>query len=208
MDARAIGLGKSSLVLGKHSGRHALRVRLQELGYTLTPEELNRAFVRFKEIADKKKDLSDRDLEAIVADEIQPVHEYFKLKLVAGLLRNRAGPHRDGGVGQAERQRAEGGRHGYRTGGRRLQGDRPDHQDPEPACWSTRSTRVTGGIDALGEVTLRIQDDGKTYVGHGADTDIVVSSVKAYVTALNKLMANRPPAEIEAAMKPEATGGP
>ncbi|MHB0871762.1 MAG: 2-isopropylmalate synthase, partial [Chloroflexota bacterium] len=82
MDAQDIGLAKSSLVMGKHSGRHALRVRLEELGYKLTTEELNKAFARFKEIADKKKELSDRDLEAIVADEIQPVQEFFKVKLV------------------------------------------------------------------------------------------------------------------------------
>jgi len=193
IDARSIGLAKSSLVMGKHSGRHALRVRLEELGYRLTPDELNRAFARFKEIADKKKEVSDRDLEAIVADEIRPVHEYFKTRLVqvscgTGLVPT-ATVELEKPDGSVERAVAMG------TGPVDAAYKAIDMISRVPVRLMEYTVHgVTGGIDALGEVSLRIQDDGKSFVGHGADTDIVVASVKAYVTALNKVMANRPAA--------------
>ena len=204
MDARSVGLGHSSLVMGKHSGRHALRARLQELGYTLSQEDLNRAFARFKEIADKKKEVSDRDLEAIVADEIQPVTEYFKMRLVqvscgnglvptatVELIKPNGSPQRAVALGTGPVDAA------YKAVDQIV-------RLPNRLLEYTVHA-VTGGIDALGEVTLRIQEDGKTYVGHAADTDIVVSSVQAYITALNKLMANRPAEEIDAACKAEET---
>jgi 2-isopropylmalate synthase len=194
IDARSIGLAKSALVMGKHSGRHALRVRLEELGYRLTGDELNKAFARFKEIADKKKEVSDRDLEAIVADEIRPAPEYFKVKLIqvscgTGLVPTATAElvRPDGTV---ERAVAMG------TGPVDAAYKAIDMISRVPVKLIEYTVHgVTGGIDALGEVSLRIQDDGKSFVGHGADTDIVVASVKAYVTALNKVIANRPATE-------------
>ena len=199
MDARSIGLAKSSLVMGKHSGRHALRVRLQELGYTLSGEDLNRAFARFKEIADKKKEVSDRDLEAIVENEIQPVEEIYSVKLVqvscgTGLVPT-ATVEMEKPDGSVERAVAIG------TGPVDAAYKAIDMIVKVPNRLLEYTVHgVTGGIDALGEVTLRIQEDGKTFLGHGADTDIVVASVKAYVTALNKLVASgpAPPAEVSA----------
>jgi len=191
MDARSIGLAKSSLVMGKHSGRHALRVRLQELGYTLSGEDLNRAFARFKEIADKKKEVSDRDLEAIVENEIQPVEEIYSVKLVqvscgTGLVPT-ATVEMEKPDGSVERAVAIG------TGPVDAAYKAIDMIVKVPNRLLEYTVHgVTGGIDALGEVTLRIQEDGKTFLGHGADTDIVVASVKAYVTALNKLVASGP----------------
>ena len=191
MDARAIGLAKNSLVMGKHSGRHALRVRLEELGYSLSGEELNRAFARFKEIADKKKEVSDRDLEAIVENEIQPVDEIYKVKLVqvscgTGLVPT-ATVEMEKPDGNVERAVAIG------TGPVDAAYKAIDMIVKVPNRLLEYTVHgVTGGIDALGEVTLRIQEDGKTFLGHGADTDIVVASVKAYVTALNKLVASGP----------------
>ncbi len=195
MDASSIGL-KSELVMGKHSGRHALRVRLEELGYKLSGDELNKAFVRFKQIADKKKEVSDRDLEAIVADEIQPVREFYKLKLAQVSCGNGLVPTATVELVKPDDETARAVSIG--TG-------------PVDAAYKAIDTivklpvrlmeytvhAVTGGIDALGEVTVRIQDDGKTYVGHGADMDIVVASVKAYLTALNKAVANRPVEQVE-----------
>ena len=191
MDARSIGLANNSLVMGKHSGRHALRVRLQELGYTLAGEDLNKAFARFKEIADKKKEVSDRDLEAIVEDEIQPVDEIYKVKLVQVSCGTGLVP-----TATVEMEKPDGG----------LERAVAIGTGPVDAAYKAIDMivkvpnrlleytvhGVTGGIDALGEVTLRIQEDGKTFLGHGADTDIVVASVKAYVTALNKLVASGP----------------
>ena len=190
MDATSIGL-KSELVMGKHSGRHALRVRLEELGYKLSTEELNRAFARFKEIADKKKEVSDRDLEAIVADEIQPVQEFYKLALAQVSCGNGLVP-----TATVELVKPDGS-----TARTVAMGTGPvdaaykaiDQITKLPVRLLEYTVHaVTGGIDALGEVTVRIQDDGKTFVGHGADMDIVVASVKAYLTALNKVVANRP----------------
>ena len=80
MDAADIGLTESLLVLGKHSGRHAFGKRLKDLGYELAPQDLEKAFNRFKELADKKKEISDRDLESIVADEVYTTPEIFKLE--------------------------------------------------------------------------------------------------------------------------------
>src|SRR5205823_4865141 len=79
---RSVGIGQTTLVLGKHSGRHAVKSRLQELGYQLSPEDLGRVFLRFKELADKKKEISDPDLEALVADEVRILHETFRLDAV------------------------------------------------------------------------------------------------------------------------------
>ena len=197
MDARSIGLANNSLVMGKHSGRHALRVRLQELGYSLSGEELNRAFARFKEIADKKKEVSDRDLEAIVENEIQPVDEVYKVKLVqvscgTGLVPT-ATVEMEKPDGSVERAVAIG------TGPVDAAYKAIDMIVKVPNRLLEYTVHgVTGGIDALGEVTLRIQEDGKTFLGHGADTDIVVASVKAYVTALNKLVASGPAPTAEA----------
>jgi len=214
MDARSIGLARSELVMGKHSGRHALRVRLEELGFKLTPEELNRAFARFKEVADKKKEVSDRDLEAIVADEIQPVREFFKLNLAQVSCGNGLVPTAtvelvkpDGSVVRTVSMGTGPVDAAYKA---------IDQIVRLPVRLLDYTVHaVTGGIDALGEVTVRIQDDGKVFLGHGADTDIVVASVKAYLTALNKVAANRTPGpgegpaeKVEQAVAPRSlTGG-
>jgi 2-isopropylmalate synthase len=185
-----IGLAGSNLVLGKHSGRHALRVRLQELGYTLTPEELNRAFARFKEIADKKKEVSDRDLEAIMADELRQAPETYHLELVQVSCGEPLIPTATVQIrlpsGEVRTAVCTG------TG-------------PVDAVYKAIDTiiglpnrlevytvhSVTSGMDALAEVSLRIQIDDRTYHGRGADTDIVVASANAYMSALNRAVAVR-----------------
>jgi 2-isopropylmalate synthase len=152
---------------------------------------LNRAFARFKEIADKKKEVSDRDLEAIVANEIQPGPEYFQVKLVQVSCGNGLIP-----TATVELARPDGATQrtvAIGTGPVDAAYKAIDMIARVPVKLLEYTVHgVTGGIDALGEVTIRIQEDGKTYVGHGADTDIVVASVKAYVMALNKLVANQP----------------
>jgi 2-isopropylmalate synthase len=188
IDPKAVGVPSSSLVLGKLSGRHAFKQRLSELGYTLDDEDLNRAFTSFKELADKKKDITDRDVESLVAEEQRTVTERYHL----------------------DRLQVTCGDRGIPTAAVRLIG--PDGQTMEDAALGTGPVdavykainrlvklpnsltefsvkSVTEGIDAIGEVLIRIESDGVTYTGRGADTDIIVSSAKAYLNAINRLLA-------------------
>ena len=191
MTPETVGLSQSSLVLGKHSGRHAFRVRLEELGYDLNDDELNLAFQRFKELADKKKTVTDADIEALIVDELYGPEEVFRLEGIQVAC----------------------GQPGMPTATLKLRG--PDGQEyiqaaigtgPVDAAYQAinkivqapntlveyRVAAVTEGIDAMGEVTVRIRRDEngrRTFGGHGADTDIIVASAKAYLAALNKMLA-------------------
>jgi len=197
-----VGVKQSRLVMGKHSGRHALKQRMLDLGYRLSEDDLDRLFERFKALADKKKGITDTDLEALVSDELYQPREYFKLdglQVACGTV-------------------------GMPTATVRLLG--PDlnmyvhasvGSGPVDAAYLAIDSivqapntllefvvhAVTEGIDAIGEVTVRIQsyeaktirdaqseiEQPRTYGGYGADTDIVVASAKAYLAALNKLLA-------------------
>jgi 2-isopropylmalate synthase len=188
MDARDVGLSQSTLVLGKHSGRHALRSRFEEMGYTLSDEEVNRAFLRFKEIADKKKEVTSKDLEAILADEITQVPEVYQVSSLQVTCGYPAVPTAK--ISLKLPNSAEQTQEATGTG-------------PVDACYAAISKiidfpvrlqeysvrSVTGGIDALGEVSVRIESAGRTFHGRGADPDIIVASAKAYVNALNKAAA-------------------
>ncbi|GAC1428914.1 MAG: 2-isopropylmalate synthase [Chloroflexota bacterium] len=190
MDPRSVGIGQTTLVLGKHSGRHAVKSRLQELGYQLSAEDLGRVFLRFKDLADKKKEISDPDLEALVADEVRILHETFRLDTVQIVAGDHSVPTATVRLitadGQVEQVAAMG------TG-------------PVDAIYKAIDTlvgtpggslhrellqavqAVTAGIDAIGEVTVRVDARGRTYTGHGASTDILVAAANAYINALNKL---------------------
>ena len=197
-----VGVNQTKLVLGKHSGRHALRNRLAEMGHSLDEVELDKAFTRFKELADRKKVIVDADLEALIADEFyRPLDVYILdgMQVICGTF-------------------------GMPTATVRLKG--PDGKihvhasmgsGPVDAAYKAIDSivkaentllefnihAITEGIDALGEVTVRIQpkDDNsptmdaqkeiphtRVFGGHGADTDIIVASAKAYLNALNKLI--------------------
>jgi 2-isopropylmalate synthase len=187
MDAQSIGLTDNLIVLGKLSGRNALSSRLKELGFELSEQELNAAFVRFKELADKKREISDRDLEAIVNDEIRHAPEAFKLDHVQVSCGDRAIPTAtvtivmpdgteitDASVGTGPVDAI------YKAINRIVS---VPNQLIE---YSVQS--VTAGIDALGEVTIRLKHpDVGTLSGHSANTDIIVASARAYLSALNKL---------------------
>jgi 2-isopropylmalate synthase len=184
-----IGLSSSNLVLGKHSGRHALRVRLEELGYSLGPDDLNRAFGRFKEIADKKKEVSDRDLEAIMADELRQVPETYHLDLVQVSCGEPLIPTATVQIRLASGE--------VRTATSNGTGPVDAVYKAIDAIVGTPNRlevyqvhSVTSGMDALAEVTLRIVVDGRTYPGRGADTDIVVASAGAYMNALNRAVSS------------------
>ena len=202
MRPETVGLSQSRLVLGKHSGRHAFKVRLQELGYELDDEELARAFRRFKALADKKKVITDADLQALLADELYQPPEVFALdglQVACGTMGMPTATVRlSGPEGELHIQASVG------TGPVDAAFKAVDEivgADNNLLEFSVHA--VTEGIDAQGEVTVRIQgEDGpnapnaqretaqpRTYGGYGADTDIIVASVKAYLSAVNKLLA-------------------
>ncbi|MGQ9865446.1 MAG: 2-isopropylmalate synthase [Pseudanabaenaceae cyanobacterium] len=186
MDARSIGLTDNQIVLGKLSGRNAFGTRLRELGYHLSEQELNQAFIRFKEIADKKKEITDLDLAAIVGDEIRHVPEAYKLERVQVSCGNSEIPTAtvvvrlpDGrevtevaiGTGPVDAA--------YKAL------DKAIGLPNELLEYAVQS--VTAGIDALGEVTVRLRHETGVFSGHAASTDVIVSSAQAYVDALNRL---------------------
>jgi 2-isopropylmalate synthase len=199
MDAQLIGLTDNQIVLGKLSGRNAFRTRLQELGFELNDNDLNKAFVRFKELADKKREITDRDLEAIVNDEIKQTPEMFKLEHIQVSCGSNSRPTAtvtirmpngdeltDAAIGTGPVDAI------YKAINRVV------NVPNELTEFSVQS--VTAGIDAMGEVTIRLRHEGRTYSGYGANTDIIVASATAYINALNRLYNNFHKQEQELAM--------
>jgi 2-isopropylmalate synthase len=203
MRPETVGLTHSALVLGKHSGRHAFKVRLGEMGYELTDDELNEAFARFKELADKKKTVTDADLAALITDQLYQPREIYVLdglQVACGTMGLPTATVRmTGPDGQEHVQAAVG------TGPVDATYKAIDKivQCPNTLLeFTVRS--VTEGIDAIGEVTVRLEGENgskhqrtspqsgivtaRTFGGHGADTDIIVASAKAYLSGLNKLL--------------------
>jgi 2-isopropylmalate synthase len=188
MDAESIGLTKNLIVLGKHSGRHAFRDRLQTLGYDLSETELNKAFLRFKDLADKKKEISDLDLEAIVNDETQQVPELFHLELVQVSCGDRARPTATVTLRTPSGQELTDAAIGTGPVDAVYKAINRVVNIPNDLIeYSVKS--VTEGIDAMGEVTIRLRHEGRTFSGHAANTDIIVASARAYIGALNRLSA-------------------
>ncbi len=187
MRAEDVGWGANRLVLGKLSGRNAFKTRLSELGIDLGSEEaLNHAFARFKELADKKGEVFDEDLHALVSDEtVTPEREFYKLIALKVVSET-------GEVPQAEVTLSAGDvEHSVHT-----RGDGPidaafraieqmAHSKAKMLLYSVNA--ITSGSDAQGEVTVRLERDGRIVNGLGSDTDILVASAKAYINALNKL---------------------
>ncbi|MDB9376227.1 2-isopropylmalate synthase [Nodularia sphaerocarpa] len=189
MDAQLIGLTDNQIVLGKHSGRNAFRSRLTELGFELSETELNKAFVRFKDLADKKKEISDWDLEAIVNDEIQQTPDLFRVELVQITCGSNACPTATVTLRTPEGEELTDAAIGtgpvdavYKAINRVV------NVPNQLIEFSVQS--VTEGIDALGEVTIRLRHDSRVFSGHAANTDIIVASAQAYVNALNRLYAS------------------
>jgi 2-isopropylmalate synthase len=185
MTPESVGVSETNIVLGKHSGRHAIKERLKRMGYNLNAEEIDKVFKRFKELADVKKDIFDEDIEVVVSEELFRESDKYKLLYLNVVSGNAAIPTAtvqmevDGKVMQEAH---------FGVG-------------PVDAAFSTikkitntdyRLVRyavnaVTEGIDAQGVVTAQLRYDGRTVTGHGADPDILVASVKAYVNALNRI---------------------
>ncbi len=189
MDPKSIGLPSSTLVLGKLSGRHAFRQRLEELGYNLNDEELVRAFAAFKDLADKKKEITDRDLESLMAEDKRTANivEAFHLEQVQVSCGDKNIPTASvkltdaSGKMLADAALGTGPVDAVYKAINRLVGV------PNTLAEFTVKS-VTEGIDAIGEVLIRIESNGVSYTGRGADTDIIVASAKAYMNALNRLL--------------------
>ena len=190
MDPRSIGIPSSTLVLSKLSGRHGFKERLTELGYTLSGEALNRSFQRFKELADKKKEITDRDIESVVAEELRTTTEIYHLDHIEVSCGNHSLPTATvrlidpDGQNMADAALGTGPVDAVCKAINRIVGI-PN----ELTEFTVKS--VTEGIDAIGEVLVRIENDGVTYTGRGASTDIIVASAKAYMNALNRLLATK-----------------
>jgi len=185
MRPESVGLTESKMVMGKLSGRHAFRQRLEELGYKLNETEINHAFERFKRLADQKKEIYEEDLEVIVSEEIAKIDQQFMLTSL--LIESGTGK-----VPTAVVELEIAGRSVKQSG----TGDGPvDAVYRTIAAMTQTKSRllsysvkaITGGTDAQGEVAVRLEENGKTVTGHGADTDIIVASAQAYVSGLNKL---------------------
>jgi 2-isopropylmalate synthase len=190
IDPRTVGIPASILVLGKLSGRNAFRERLAELGYSLNDDDFNRTFLAFKELADKKKEVTDRDIESLVAEELRTVAEAYHLDRIQVTCGDRGIPTAavklTGPDGQvlADAALGTGPVDAVYRAINRLVGV------PNTLTEFTVKS-ITEGIDAIGEVLIRIESEGVTYTGRGADTDIVVASAKAYMNALNRLLVSK-----------------
>ncbi|MGA2151660.1 MAG: 2-isopropylmalate synthase [Geobacteraceae bacterium] len=190
MTPESVGLKENLLVLGKHSGRHAFKKKLEELGYELDDPSLNNAFERFKALADLKKEVFDEDLDALVADEVMiRAGEKYKLSHITVTCGSFA-------VATATVQ--------MEVDGKQLRtaelGDGPVDATLKAIRKLTRTRAklqqynvgsITGGTDAQGEVTVRLEEGGRTVLGRGSSTDIIEASAKAYIHALNRLQMKK-----------------
>ena len=187
MRAEDVGWGANKLVLGKHSGRNAFRARLEELGITVDGEEhLNNAFARFKELADKKHEIFDDDLHALMLDEaVTPEAEHYRL--VSTRFHSETGETPSAeltlAIGNSELYAQATGSGPVDAAFRAI--EQVAASGSNLLLYSVNA--ITTGTDAQGEVTVRLAKNGKVMDGQGADTDIIVASAKAYLNALNKL---------------------
>ena len=186
MSPQDVGLDDTKIVLTARSGRHALRHRLGELGYQLPQEDLNRAYERFLDLADKKKEIYDEDLVAIVGDEIRDIPEKYKLEYIHTISGTGTVPSATVRLlidGEQEAQEAAWGDGPVDAAYRAI--DRASGTSAKVSEYAIRA--ITGGAEALGEVTVRLSENSRHTTGHGASTDIIEASVKAYLDALNRL---------------------
>ena len=186
MRAEDVGWSANKLVLGKHSGRNAFRTRLSELGIELSEEALNAAFARFKDLADKKHEIFDEDIQAIASDEaVVSAPEHYKLLFLKVCSETGETPNATVKMleGKTEREGRAEGSGPVDAAFRAIESIA--RSESELQLYSVNN--ITSGTDAQVEVTVRLQKDGRIVNGQGADTDIVVASAKAYIGALNRL---------------------
>lgn len=190
MTPESVGLTKSALVMGKHSGRHAFKSKLEELGFDLGENAFEDAFNRFKDLADRKKNVYDEDITALVEDEVERDHEnirFVSLQVQAGTKGPQTAAMEIEVNGELKSASVEG--NGPVDAIFKAIRAIVPHEDSVLQLYQVHA--VTGGTDAQAEVTVRLEENGKTVNGQGADADTLVASARAYVHALNKLMDKR-----------------
>jgi 2-isopropylmalate synthase len=185
MTPESIGLSQSSIVLGKHSGRHAVKNRLSEMGFNLTEEEIDRTYQRFIELSDKKKEVADTDLEALISDDYKAVADRFELDYLHVSTGSSTVPTatirlKKDGVLIQEASCGDGPVDAIYKAIDRIAG-------VQVQLVEYGIKAVTSGQDALGEVVVKIKENGNAYVGRGLSTDVIEASALAYIHALNKM---------------------
>jgi 2-isopropylmalate synthase len=207
MDATTIGLEGNDLVLGKHSGRHALKSALAELGFDVDGQALNTAFKRFKELADRKKQVTAMDLEALVTDELRDELRSYTLQWFDVDVSNRRPPHARVAIRTPDGEEALGD----------FTGDGPVDAifrainaatKREARLREFRIDAVTGGQDALGEASVVLELAGQSAAGQGVSTDIIEAAAQAYVRALSNAERKVHAAAAEKEPEVELTGAP
>jgi 2-isopropylmalate synthase len=193
MTPESVGVPQSRLVLGKHSGRHAFKKRLEDLSITLTDEQLNKAFGRFKDLCDKKKEIFDADLLAIVEEQVLEVPETYVLTHLqftsgTGMVPTATLRLTKENVLLQESGWGDGPVDACYKAIDQITGLHPTLKD-----YQLRA--VTSGKDAQGEVTVTLEVNGSTVVGRGTSTDVIEASVKAYLNAINKIVGKQVPAK-------------
>jgi 2-isopropylmalate synthase len=185
MTPQSVGVPETHIVLGKHSGRHAIHDHIKKMGYTLTGAEVGRVFTRFKELADVKKDIFDEDLEAILYEEVFRVKDNYSLIYINVVSGNVAIPTATLKMKVGEKTIQDAG-FGVGPVDAAIAAIRKITNTDYPLL-EYNVKAVTGGTDALGEVTVRLQYNGRSVVGRGAHPDVIVASANAYINALNRL---------------------
>jgi 2-isopropylmalate synthase len=185
MTPDAVGIGMSHLVLGKHSGKHALIKRLESLGYRLDEKDIKKVFKRFKEIADKKKEIFDADIEAIVLEEIYRVPDKYVLKHINVSSGTVAVPVATVQLAIDNKILQEAGFGNGPVDALYKTIIRMTGFNAELKSFTIKA--ITGGTDAQGEVTIELQDKDRISVGQGSDPDILVACARALVNAMNRM---------------------
>jgi 2-isopropylmalate synthase len=200
MTPESVGVKQTALVMGKHSGRHAFVHKLEELGYQLSDNQLEDAFVRFKALADRKKHIYDEDIEALVDEEIATAHDRIKvlsLTVIAGTMGPQSATLTLDIEGRHETTQATG------NGPVDATFNAIKKLVPHEAVLELFQVHaVTEGTDAQAEVSVRLSENEKTVTAKGADPDTLVASAKAYLGALNKLVVKRARTKPEAMLAP------
>lgn len=189
MTPQSVGLKQSQMVLGKHSGRHAFEDRLKDLGYTLTPEQVNEAFVKFKELADKKKYIMDNDIEALANNNTSYVPDLYELEYFhissgnTSVATSTVKVKHEGNILE-EAACGDGPVDATFNAIERAAG-----LDITLVDYYLKA--VTSGKDAVGDATVKITNNGHIFVGRGMSTDVIEASAKAYINAINKLVFHK-----------------
>ena len=202
-----VGLTANALVLGKHSGKNAVRAKLESMGYALRPEEIETVLAAVKRLADKKKDIYNEDLEALVLEEIYRIPDTYAL-VHLGVQSSDTGLQPTAVLVMD----IDGKRHEYAGFGvgpidavfRAI----TSVTDRSPKLEQYSVNAITGGSDALGEVTVRLSENGRSSVGRGSHPDVINASARAYINALNRLSKKQEEIRDAPHSGPENSGSP